>query len=261
MAIRPPSLNGGQRVSPPEAHAPETLTWSQAVSMIEPHVVRVSTTRGQGTGFLVSICGDLCAIATAAHVVDHAHYWEEPIRIDHVSSGKTRLVRFAERALFLDPVHDTAAFLIARGDIMFPEFALPLAPKDMFLRVGNDIGWLGFPAVEATRVCFFGGRVSAWNPNAKAYLVDGVAINGVSGGPAFHLANAQPIIMGVVSAYMPNRATGEVLPGLSVVRDVTQFHELAPTFESISQAKTQESPATPPSSTPAEQTDKVETRR
>ena len=79
---------------------------------------------------------------------------------------------------------------------MFPEFALPLAPKDMFLRVGNDIGWLGFPAVEATRVCFFGGRVSAWNPNAKAYLVDGVAINGVSGGPAFHLANPQPTIMG-----------------------------------------------------------------
>jgi hypothetical protein len=197
----------------------------------------------------------------AVHVVSLAHYWEEPIRVDHVSSGKTRLVRHPERALFLDSEHDTAAVLIARGDIPFPKDVLPLAPKDMFLRVGNDIGWLGFPAVDVTRVCFFAGRVSAWNQNARAYLVDGVAINGVSGGPAFHLADPLPIIMGVVSAYIPNRATGEVLPGLSVVRDVTQFHELAPTFESITQAKTQESPATPPPAPPADTSEKIDTRR
>ena len=47
-------------------------------------------------------------------------------------------------------------------------------------------------------------------------------------------------------AYVPNRVTGELLPGLSVIRDVVQFHELAPTFESLSEAKESESPATPP---------------
>jgi len=203
----------------------------------------------------------MCAIATAAHVIDHAHYWEEPIRVDHASSGKTTLVRNSERAVFLDPLHDTAALLMVKGDLPFPDTILPLAPKGKFLRVGNDIGWLGFPAVATARICFFGGRISAWDEGAKAYFVDGVAINGVSGGPAFHLATPLPMIMGVVSAYMPNRATGEVLPGLSLVRDVTQFHELAPTFASISQAKAQESPATPPSPPPAEPSAKIETRK
>ena len=83
--------------------------------------------------------------------------------------------------------------------------------------------------------------------------MDGVAINGVSGGPAFHLTtveNMPVIIMGVMSAYVPNRATGEVLPGLSVVRGVAQFHELLPTFESLDQAKSQESPPAVPAPIP-----------
>ncbi len=240
--------------------ATEPLTWYDAVALIEPHIVRLSTTRGQGTGFLISVGTNMCAIATAAHVVDHAHYWEEPIRVDHTSSNKTTLVRHAERALFVDSLHDTAAMVMAKGDIPFPDLTLPIAPKGKFLRVGNDIGWLGFPAV-ATALCFFGGRISAWDDPAKAYLVDGVAINGVSGGPAFHLMESLPCVIGVVSAYMPNRATGEVLPGLSLVRDVLQFHELAPTFASISQAKAQESPATPPTTPPSEPEEKTETRK
>ena len=213
---------------------------------MEPHVVKLSTPSGHGTGFLISICGDLCAIATAAHVVGHAHYWEEPIRVDHVSSGKTRLARHTERAVFLDAAHDTAAVMIARGDLPFPDSALPLLPQGKFLRVGNEIGWLGFPAVETTSLCFFGGRISAWNDTAKFYFVDGVAIHGVSGGPAFFLTHPEPMLVGVVSAYVPNRVTGELLPGLSVIRDVVQFHESAPTFESLSEAKESESPATPP---------------
>jgi hypothetical protein len=228
---------------------------------MEPHVARLSTPRGHGTGSLVSICGDMCAIATAAHVIDHAHYWEEPIRIDHPFSGKSRLVRHAERAIFLDSSHDTAAVMIARDDMPFPDAALSLVPRGKFLRVGNEIGWLGFPAVETTSLCFFGGRISAWNDVMKFYFVDGVAIHGVSGGPAFWLTKSAPMLVGVVSAYVPNRATGELLPGLSVVRDVIQFHELAPTFQSMSEAKAKESPATQPPPPPAEADEKIETRK
>jgi len=184
-------------------------------------------------------------------VVDHAHYWEEPIRIDHVSSGKSVVIRRQERAVLLDQGRDTAAILFNRGDLPVPTVPLPLAPKDMFLKVGNKIGWLGFPAIPAASLCFFSGDISAWLQAQTAYLVDGVAINGVSGGPAFHtttVGNAGTVvIIGVVSAYMPNRATGDVLPGLSVVRDVAQFHELAPTFASLDQARAAEPLAdTPP---------------
>jgi hypothetical protein len=50
-----------------------------------------------------------------------------------------------------------------------------------------------------------------------------------------------------VSAYIPNRATGDVLPGLAVIRDVIQFQELANTFKSFDQAKEEETtPIEPP---------------
>jgi hypothetical protein len=86
-------------------------------------------------------------------VVDHAHYWEEPIRIDHVSSGKSVVVRRDERAVILDLLRDTSALLFDRGDLPLPPDPLPLAPKDMFLKVGNEIGWLGFPAIPSATLC------------------------------------------------------------------------------------------------------------
>jgi len=227
------------------------MTWSEAVDVIEPHVVRISTPQASGTGFLIANARNntMCGVATAAHVVDHAHYWEEPIRIDHASSGKSLVVRRHERALFLDGARDTAALIFNRGDLPLPPDPLGLAPKDKFLRVGNKIGWIGFPAIPAASLCFFSGDISAWLHAQTAYLVDGVAINGVSGGPAFHIVESTPpavMIVGVVSAYVPNRATGEVLPGLSVVRDVSQFHELVPAFVSLDQAREAESPAEAP---------------
>lgn len=228
------------------------ITWSQAVELIGPHVVRISTPQGSGTGFLISNGHNnaVCGIATAAHVVDHAHYWEQPFRIDHVNSGRSIVVRRQERAVLLDAGRDTAAILFNRGDIPFPANPFPLSPKDKFLKVGNKIGWLGFPAIPAADLCFFSGDISAWIQSQAAYLVDGVAINGVSGGPAFHVlnidGNGTVVIVGVVSAYIANRATGDVLPGLSVVRDVSQFHELAPTFASLDQARKAEPPANAP---------------
>lgn len=235
------------------------IEWSAAIETITPHVVRIATPGGSGTGFLVSNNNShtIAGVATASHVVNHAHYWEEPIRIDHIASGKSIVIRHNQRAVFLDEQRDTAAVLFNFGDIPFPHAPLPLVPPKMFLKVGNEIGWLGFPAIQAASLCFFAGSVSAWLDPQKAYLVDGVAINGVSGGPAFHLtgdANAPMLLIGVVSAYVPNRATGEVLPGLAVVRDVSHFHELAPTFASLDQAREAAPPAQPPPATPAAET-------
>ena len=227
------------------------VKWFEGVEAVKSHVVRISTPGCSGTGFLISNGknNSLCGLATAAHVVHHAHFWEEPIRIDHLSSGKTVVLRCTERAVLLDLDRDTAAVVFDRDDIPFPTDPLPLGPKGMFLTAGNEIGWLGFPAMSAANLCFFAGKVSAWIEEQSAYLVDGVAINGVSGGPAFHVevieGQSSPVIMGVVSAYVPNRATGDVLPGLSVVRDVAQFHELAPTFASLDQAKSAETAPAP----------------
>lgn len=238
------------------------IPWYEAVEIIEPYVVRISTPRGSGTGFLISFseASDLCGIATAAHVVDHAHYWEEPIRIQHHQSGKVLLVRQSDRALFIDHAMDTAVMIIRKEKLPLPNKTLGVIGKDESLRVGNDVGWLGFPAVAQSDLCFFSGKVSAWKESDETYLVDGVAINGVSGGPAFFIDDKLPEVIGVVSAYVPNRATGETLPGLAVITGVSQFHEMAPTFQTIEEAKVKESPTdVPPAST--EPDDAEKTRR
>ncbi len=224
-------------------------TWYGAVETVTPHVVRVLTPRGSGTGFLFhrSKNGDLVGLATAAHVIDDSHYWGEPIRVHHAPSGDPLLLRETERALFLDATKDTAAILMAAAALKLPPQPLPLLTKGKRLKVGNEVGWLGFPAIPRADLCFFQGSVSAYIKDEAAYLVDGVVINGVSGGPAFYFPKT-PIIMGILSAYVPNRATGEALPGLSVVRDVSHLHELLQDFKSIEDAKREE---TPPSAPPA----------
>jgi hypothetical protein len=241
------------------------MEWHEGVDIIAPHIVRIAMPRGTGTGFLVSHgkTNAIVGIATAAHVVDHAHYWEEPIRIEHTASGGSLVIRQNQRAVFLDSKRDTAAVLFDKGNLALPTESLGLAPHKMYLKTGNEIGWLGYPAIS-TDLCFFGGRISAWLDTEGAYLVDGVAINGVSGGPAFHLTGGSLLIMGVVSAYMPNRATGETLPGLGVVRDVSQFHELAPTFASLEAAKEEETPSAvmgTPSAPTADSTAELPMRR
>jgi hypothetical protein len=70
-------------------------------------------------------------------------------------------------------------------------------------------------------------------------LIDGVAINGVSGGPVFHCPGpdpSKPQIIGCVSAYHANRAAGEALPGLLRAQDVSHFHAAAGHIRSIDEA-------------------------
>lgn len=223
---------------------PET-PWHDVVDLLTPYVVRIWTPQGSGTGFFVSSSKStpLCAVATADHVISHAHYWEEPIRIEHLASGKTLLLRHADRAINTQPQTDTAALIFERKDLVPPTDGLPLTPKDKHFKPGVEIGWLGYPAIPRASLCFFSGHISAWVEAEDAYLVDGVAINGVSGGPAFI---TERMLVGVVSAYIPNRATGEPLPGLAVVRGVNQYHELAQSFVTLDQAKAKETPPTEP---------------
>ena len=220
------------------------MEWHQGITELEPHIVNISTPNGSGTGWLVSLSKEtpLCAIATAAHVIDHAHYWELPIRIFHPASEQTMLLRPQDRAVLLEAPLDTAAIIFNRGDMPFPDSTMPLIEQGYYMKPGNEIGWLGFPALYKAGMCFFSGRISKYNEDEKRYLVDGVAINGVSGGPTFRCDGKTPEIIGIVSAYIANRVTGETLPGVAVVQDVSQFHDVAERFKSIDEAKTTESP-------------------
>ena len=225
------------------------MEWFKAVETVKPHVVQISTPRGYGTGFFVSASktSDFCAIATAAHVIRDSNWWEEPIRLFHPSSGTSVILRHADRALHFDYARDTAAIVMRKGDLRLPDEPMNFTPEGKYLLVGNEVGWLGFPAVGSRTMCFFSGRVSAWLKDDGTYYIDGVAINGVSGGPTFVILGGEsPMLIGVVSAYIPNLATGQPLPGLSVVRDVEQFQELAKKFRSFDEAAKNLEPPRPP---------------
>lgn len=64
------------------------MSWDSAIKVVGPHVVRIETQNGWGTGFLAFYNHDRawCGIATAAHVVSHADEWQHPIRIRNAVS-------------------------------------------------------------------------------------------------------------------------------------------------------------------------------
>lgn len=133
--------------------------------------------------------------------------------------------------------------------ILFHKNNLPIKPEPKLihsghrLKTGAEMGWCGFPSVAPSRQnCFFSGHVSAYISDKDSYLVDGVAINGVSGGPAFYVTESEPFetrIAGVINAYVPNRIAGELLPGLAIVRSVNPYRETLENIKSIDQAKKQ----------------------
>ena len=219
--------------------------WAVALRHIKPYVFKITTPSGSGTGFQISYSAkkSLCGIATALHVVDHSHEWEEPIKITHHESGKSVTLRHDARAVFTYPDKDLAFILFSKGDIPAQTSLLSLMAEKKNLRQGVQMAWCGFPAVASSHLCFFTGHVSAYLSDSKSYLADGVAINGVSGGPAFALRKAdKPYLIGVVSAYIPNRATGEALPGVCVIRSVTPYQPMLKAISSLDEAKKGEEP-------------------
>lgn len=202
------------------------MNWDEIVKRVIPVVVKIETPSGHGTGFLClyNETRTFCGIATAYHVVKHAEQWQEPIRITHYPSGTNAFLRESDRIIFPDPDRDSAVLLISTGQLKFPDSPIQLLPTDHRLPIGMEVGWLGYPSIAAATLCFFSGNVSAWQDTRSAYLIDGVAINGVSGGPVLYSTSADGAqIVGAISAYRANRATGEALPGLSIAQDVSHF--------------------------------------
>lgn len=164
------------------------MNWDPIVDRVSPYVVKIETPDGHGTGFLCLYNQDksFLGIATARHVVGDADEWQQPIRIRHNTSNTVRFLREGERAILSDRDTDSAVILISPGDLKLPENAIPLLPITSLLAIGTEVGWLGYPGIVSNTLCFFSGNVSARQETRHAYLIDGVAINGVSGGPVIY---------------------------------------------------------------------------
>jgi len=119
----------------------------------------------------------------------------------------------SDRVIFTNWETDSAVILIPKPDFPFPEKIIDLFPTTDVIKLGSEVGWLGFPSIEPFTLCFFAGCISARRNNT--YLIDGVSINGVSGGPVLYVPDATNIqIIGIISFYRANRLPGDTLPGL-----------------------------------------------
>lgn len=213
--------------------------WHVPLKQITPFVFKIFTPQGHGTGFQVHLAtrGTLCGIATAFHVIKHAYEWEEPIKILHFDSGETVLLKEKDRVIYTWPKNDLAIIVFLKKDLPLKKGAIELIEKKT-VKQGHDIGWCGFPSVQPDKLCFFSGHISC--KLDKAYLVDGVAIHGVSGGPAFYMRTVnskKPRICGIMTEYNPNYATGIPLPGVSRVSSVEPYLDTVKYLISLDQAK------------------------
>lgn len=196
--------------------------WADAVREVLPHVVRIEVPDSYGSGFHIAHRRErrqqLASIATAAHVVAHARKWQEPIRLSGHKSSVALEPRQYRMALNDDL--DLAIIEVPWEAVDFPPEPLPTVASARTLPSGFPIAWCGYPNIVEEINCFFSGHVSAPLAAEGDYLVDGVVIHGVSGGPAFVQAGGQCTIVGVLSQYLPNRTNGDSLPGLGVVRSI-----------------------------------------
>ena len=220
------------------------MNWQNVVKKINQYLVKIETPNGHGTGFvfLYNRSRSICGVATAAHVVDHAEKWQLPIRIRSFYSNKVDLLKESDRVIRFDfeTGSDSAVVLFSTTNFSFPQKLIQLLPTSDTLPIGAEVGWIGFPSIEPYTPCFFSGNVSARKENRSAYLIDGVAINGVSGGPVFYSTDADGVrIVGVMTAYRPNLSRGDTLPGLSIAQDVTHFHKIIKDVENLDDAKAQ----------------------
>jgi hypothetical protein len=215
------------------------MNWDDVVQKVTPYVVKIETPANSGTGFLLSYNYDRswCGVATALHVVSNADSWQQPIKIHNHNFSKTAFLNAEQRVIFTDYATDSAVVFFKSSQLELPNDLIPLRPIDIRLNIGVEVGWLGYPAIEAWTLCFFSGTVSARRDDLKAYLIDGVAINGVSGGPVINSTVTDGVqFVGVMTAYRANRAFGDALPGLSFAQDVSHFHGVIHHVRSIDDA-------------------------
>src|ERR1700722_19964822 len=98
------------------------MDWNQIVERVTPHIVKIETPQGHGTGFLCLYNDDhsLVGIATAYHVVDHAEKWQEPMRIHHEHSGKVAFLKETDRFIMYDSSSDSAVILFLTSHLVLP---------------------------------------------------------------------------------------------------------------------------------------------
>jgi hypothetical protein len=200
---------------------PSSDTWALLAKKFEKIIFRIEVEEEGGTGFLISKSVKENGL-TALMIITAAHVIEKGI---NDSSKLVRVISDKEEVIFTNKVNkiyiihlgpiemDIGLVLVEDINIDIKSDDLqPLLPYSYIPERGAKVGWLGYPGIVWPELCFFEGVISGYLNEKGTYLVDGVAINGVSGSPVF---NDQGLIFGFVTEYLPNIDEKQrLLPGL-----------------------------------------------
>jgi hypothetical protein len=194
----------------------------ELIPRIEPLVYQVHAGKALGTAFVISITGPVdgsrnAMFVTAWHVVKDVVQTHDPLDLARRDGTLLSTLTTGPAAVYPigPPECDTALICAPMREPLVDPAALPAMPLQTMLPRGAEVGWLGFPGLVYPELCFFRGVVSGYREPPPIYLIDGVAINGVSGGPAFDRTG---LLAGFVSAYVPNQVSGgNTLPGLMIL--------------------------------------------
>jgi Trypsin-like peptidase domain len=195
------------------------LSWDKVCDKVEKITYRIYAGDSAGTCFVVSAANYeddyYTMFATAWHVIEHTIGNDLSLRfvsfdrktIIGDDKGQCGIFRLGTE------IFDTALIMVkTKEPIIDQKDLLPMLSYEYMMPRGSEIGVLGFPGLVEPELCFFKGCVSGYLNEPPTYLIDGVAINGVSGGPAF---DNRAHLIGLVSAYIPNRVNQfTTLPGL-----------------------------------------------
>ena len=231
---------------------PMAKEWHEAFEEIRPYVVGIETKSGRGTGFCCARIPeyDFVCIATAAHVIDSAVSWEEPIKLsfEHGQAAPVVLQPRVDWFQEMDRASDSAMIILPRGSTV----PLPQADEQLErlastsrMRVGVEVAWVGYPSVHH-ELCFFSGRVSAYDENRAAYLLDGTSIPGVSGGPVFlpGVGKSPPKLIGSITGYTSPGGTTPT-PGLCLATSFYKSEEIEQRIHEILSQQAAESEEAP----------------
>ncbi|MBQ7177105.1 MAG: trypsin-like peptidase domain-containing protein [Victivallales bacterium] len=209
------------------------VEWCNAVQLMMGNLVRIDTHGGgYGSGFIIppptNTPGN-CCVLTAYHVLTLAYETGATITIRSAKTDVRVDLPSLLRYVFVVKDRDQAIICFNAPKDFALLHTIHFLSHDYHYNPGAELGWLGFPCLKKAREvpCFFSGRISAYLPDDEAYLIDGVSIHGLSGGPAFYCDDDGKVVLaGIVTNYYPNEVNNQSWPGLAMFRTINPLMEL-----------------------------------
>ena len=129
-------------------------------------------------------------------------------------------------------------FLRTADNLLPPEEMMPIRGLKTFPSLREDLGWYGYPGSLKHEPMFCRGTLACFRTNPHAYLINGVAYPGMSGGA---VADQYGWVVGVVSEWWEDGSLPQIPGMLQAAPSAMIRHVLEDRMEaSVTDSRTQQ---------------------